>query len=341
MSENGIGQKRGNTVRFGVNVNTRVPLIYPTVYTVENLLNFSERVERLAYDSVWVGDSILAKPRLDPIAILSAIASRTSTVKLGTACMIAPLRNPILLARTWATLDILSRGRTRMAVCIGPGTLEYEKLGIPFGNRGRMVEEYVQLLRMLWQREDVTFSGKYYNVSNITLDPKPIQKPAPPICIVGWPFGHGGGEEVEASKEANKKLADSILTRVVRHGDGWMFDGFATPEGVAEGVAMLKQIAQREGRDFGRLDIVYQMTLNVNTSKSQAESEAKEFIQKYYGNLSRPMESWGPFGPAEVCIDWMERFRSAGVNTFILRFASPDQFGQLERFNDQVRVNFR
>ncbi|HZW56710.1 MAG TPA: LLM class flavin-dependent oxidoreductase [Nitrososphaerales archaeon] len=334
-------QESRRRISFGVNVNTRVPLIYPAQYTAENLLDFSKHVEELGYDSVWVGDSILAKPRLDPLSILSAISSRTTRVKLGTACMIAPLRNPILLARTWATLDILSRGRTSMAVCIGPGTLEYEKLGIHFGNRGRMVEEYVQLLRRLWQEDGVTFSGKYYNVSNVTLNPKPIQKPAPPICIVGWPYGHGAEDREEEVVAKSKKLAESIFTRVVKHGDGWMFDGFATPEGVRDGVENLKRIAKSEGKDFSKLDIVYQMTLNVNSSKSEAESEAREFISKYYGNLSRPMESWGPFGSAKVCIDWIERFRSAGVTTIILRFASPDQSGQLKRFTEQIYSAFR
>ena len=325
-------------MKFGVNVNTRVPLIYPSTYDSDKLLDLARASENSGYDSVWVGDSILAKPRLDPLAVLSSVATVTSKVKLGTACMIAPLRNPILLARTWATLDLLSHGRTIMAVCVGPGTTEYDKLGIKYGNRGRMLEEYVQLLRKLWAEDHVTFQGKYYNVSDITLNPKPVQRKLP-IQIVGWPYSHGGHEV--KSEESNPKLMDAVFSRVAKHGDGWMFDGFATPENVADGIERLKASTKSAGRDSSELDIVYQMTMNLNsTSREEAVREGKEYLLKYYGDLSRPLDSWGPFGTADDCIDRIERFKSAGVKTIVLRFASSHQADQFSRFTKEVLPSF-
>ena len=233
-------------MKFGVNVNTRVPLIYPTSYDSEKLIDLARRSEDSGYDSVWVGDSILAKPRLDPVAILSAVAAVTKKIKLGTACMIAPLRNPILFARTWATLDLLSHGRTILAVCIGPGTSEYERLGIQYGNRGRMIEEYVQLLRKLWKEDHVTFNGTYYKFTDLSLNPKPVQ-PNPPVQIVGWPYSHEEGPHSKAQEKP--KLMEAVFSRVVKYGDGWMFDGFATPEKVADGVGRISSVSESQGTD--------------------------------------------------------------------------------------------
>ena len=104
--------------QFGVNLNNREPLIAPD-YDLQALLDLSEKVEEYGFDSVWVGDSLFSKPRYEPLALLSAISQRTQRVRLGTACLVTSIRNPLFTAMEWATLDVLSGGRTIFGPCMG------------------------------------------------------------------------------------------------------------------------------------------------------------------------------------------------------------------------------
>ena len=128
------------SLEFGVNLNNREPLIAPG-YGLPMLLYLAERVEELGFDSVWVGDSLFSKPRYEPIALLSAISQRTTRVKLGTACIVSSTRNPLYLALEWATLDLLSGGRTIFGTGAGNPEegvrREFEALGLDFDKRAR------------------------------------------------------------------------------------------------------------------------------------------------------------------------------------------------------------
>src|SRR5205814_3460371 len=129
------------------------------------LLDLSESVEELGFDSVWVGDSLFSKPRYEPIALLSAISQRTRRVKLGTACLVTSTRNPLYLALEWATLDQLSGGRTVLGACMGNPEhgvrREFEALGLPFGRRAAVFEEGLAGLRSLWATGKITHHGQY------------------------------------------------------------------------------------------------------------------------------------------------------------------------------------
>src|SRR3954469_6385130 len=131
-------------LRFGVNLNNREPLIAPD-YDLQILLDLSSEVERLGFDSVWVGDSLFSKPRYEPIALLSAISQRTSRVRLGTACMVTSTRNPLYLALEWATLDVICGGRTILGAGLGNPEegvrREFEALGLDYVKRAAIFDE--------------------------------------------------------------------------------------------------------------------------------------------------------------------------------------------------------
>ncbi len=135
MSEHGATRAR---LHFGVNVNNREPLLAPQ-YDIPALLDLSEAVERSGFESVWVGDSLFSKPRYEPISLLAAISQRTKTVKLGTACLVSATRNPLYLALEWATLDVISKGRTILGACMGNPEegvrREYAALHLDFNER--------------------------------------------------------------------------------------------------------------------------------------------------------------------------------------------------------------
>src|SRR5687768_6211803 len=203
---------------FGITLSNRAVLTQGT--QAKDLIDMSVKAENTgAIDAVWVGDSILSKPRLECIPLLGAIAAHTSRVKLGVACMATiAQRNPVLLALQWASLDVLSGGRTWLAACMGypasqhpMAAKELEVMGVKSKERPLRLEEMIQALRVLWSDERATFRGKYYSFDDVNLLPKPAQQRCP-IYIAGTPRPTQIGERgVERS-----------LRRIARYADGWM-----------------------------------------------------------------------------------------------------------------------
>src|SRR3981189_257626 len=158
------------------------------VTTPEQMLQMSEIADQSgAFQSIWVGDSLLGKPRMESVALLAGIAARTRRVRLGPACMASfTLRDPVLLAYQWASLDLLAEGRTVLVVCTGivpqeGGRVEGELDGLRRRDRVERMLEWIELVKLLWTQDNVTFEGKHYHCEGITIDPKPCASPRPPI----------------------------------------------------------------------------------------------------------------------------------------------------------------
>src|SRR5215471_3793421 len=173
------------SVRFGLSLPNRAVLFG---MPVDLLLETAEAADRSgAFDSVWVGDNFLSKPRLEAVVILSAVAARTTRVKLGPVCLASfPLRHPMVFALQWASLDLLSGGRTTLAVCNGGAAsmgplfaTELRAMGVKSTERVERVEEGIELLRRFWGPEPVTFHSRFYHFDNVQLVPKPIQDHIP------------------------------------------------------------------------------------------------------------------------------------------------------------------
>ena len=173
-------------VEFGVNLNNREPLI--TLGTRSPIPGPWRNGGKEGFDSVWVGDSLFSKPRFEPLSLLSALSQRTSTIRLGTACLVTSTRNPLYLALEWATLDHLSGGRSILGACMGNPELgvrrEFEALGLDFRDRASIFEEGLAVLRSLWTEGSVTCSSRYYTFDDVSffsgteMAPlAPLQKP--------------------------------------------------------------------------------------------------------------------------------------------------------------------
>jgi alkanesulfonate monooxygenase SsuD/methylene tetrahydromethanopterin reductase-like flavin-dependent oxidoreductase (luciferase family) len=328
--------------RFGVNLNNREPLI-AAGYNLSALLDLSTTVEELGFDSVWVGDSLFSKPRYEPIALLSAISQRTSRVKLGTACLVTSMRNPLYLALEWATLDQLSGGRTILGACMGnPETgvrREFAALGLDYRQRASLFEESLHILRSLWTDGRVTFHGQHYAYDDVAFYSGTEMAPlgpleTPPIWVVSNPR-----LVRDAPTEGVTQAMERSARRVLRYGDGWMTCCRAEhPEEVAEQRGYLDRAALTIGANIDRLTVSYQVTLNIGDSKSTARAAFGDYINQYYPELSRAVDlsNWGPVGTPDQIIDWFRTFADAGVDYFICRFAALDQFGQVKRFADEV-----
>jgi probable F420-dependent oxidoreductase len=267
-----------------------------------------------------VGDSVLAKPRLEAISVLSAVAVKTSRVKLGTAVFLPCLRDPVFLAYQIATLDVISGGRVILGVGIGPPKPaecehEFETLGVPFRKRMFYMQEHMTLMRRLWTEDGVSFEGKYYQCENVTVEPKPIQRPVP-MWIAS-------------------ATVDTAWRRVARFGDGW-FPNRVTPEEFAETWDKIRVEAAAHGRDPGVP--AWYMTTCLDDNKEKAMKNGEEFLLGYYYTpfWGDSIEKWGTYGPAEDLIERINAFIAAGCEHISLRFTHKDQMGQLERFTEEV-----
>src|SRR5437879_2921717 len=265
----------------------------------------AERAEDLGYDSIWVGDSILARPRHEPLTLLSAVAARTRHAELGTAVLLPALRNPVVLAHGVATLDQISEGRFILGVGIASDVAniraEFAACGVPFEKRvGRMLEG-LRLARALWSGNPVSWNGRWV-VEEATLGPVPHRPGGPPIWIGGM---------VRAS-----------LERVGRLYDGW-FPNSPDPQKWREQWDEIRQIARVAGRDSGQLTGAVYLTLTIDDDTARAEQRMNAFMQSYYGRPAAEMRARQATyaGPADGAAEWLASWIRAGVGHLVLRFA--------------------
>lgn len=218
----------------------------------------AERVEALGFESVWVAEHLVfpteirsrypysaegvppinpATPLLDPLLVLMHIAARTERVRLGTNVYILPLRHPLAVARMTTTLDVLSNGRLTFGVGLGWLAEEFAAVGIDFASRGARTREYVRAIRALWTESEPSFEGRYAAFARLKFEPKPVQRPHPPIIF--------GGESAAA------------LRRAAALGDGWYGVGH-TPESASGQVGRLRALLVQAGRG----DTPFEMTVS-------------------------------------------------------------------------------
>jgi probable F420-dependent oxidoreductase len=273
------------------------------------LLALAERAEALGFDSVWVGDSLLARPRHDPLTLLAAVAARTRKVELGTAVLLPALRNPVVLAQQVATLDRISEGRLILGVGIAPDVPnvrdEFEAAGVPFDKRvGRLVEG-LALARALWTGKPVDWpraaEGRW-KVKSAVLGPTPHRPGGPPIWIAG---------AVAASRERAGKLFD-----------GWFPNTPLASEYAAQW-AEVQAAARAAGRDPATLTAAMYLTLAIDDAAGRADARLNAYLERYYGvdplETRKRQKSFA--GPPAGAAAWIKSYADAGASHLVLRFA--------------------
>ena len=315
------------TPRYGLSLPNRGVLFGAT--SVDELLTLSEHAESSGvFDSVWVGDSLFAKPRLESLVLRSALAARTRRVRLGTCCLSTfPLRDPIFLAAQWAALDQVSHGRMVLGACIG-GSLPREKAEAEFApfnvrlaDRAPRLEEGMTILRRLWSEDHVTHEGRFWQFRDLTLEPKPVQKPCP-IWIATNP----------KPELTQAHVVDRAIRRVGLMGDGWMTDNTPVAR-FKERWEAIREVARAAGRPTATMESALHLMVNVNDDRHAAFEESVKFLHTYYSPaMTREyVEGWLAYGPPSAVAEKIRAYVEAGCTTPILRFASWDQQGQLRR----------
>lgn len=308
--------------------------------TVPELFELAALAEESdVFESLWVGDNLLAKPRLESVTLLSALAARTQRCRLGTACMASfPLRHPVVLAAQWGALDCLAEGRTVLTACIGGGPSkgniagafdsEYQAMQIDPRDRVARLEEGIEVLRVLWTQDPATYSGRFFEFDGIAVRPPPVRKPGPPIWMANNPW-------VFATPQSgpNKRQVE----RVARLADGWMTVG-ATPQQFEMTWRAILESAERRGRDTATLENAMYFNLNIDDNRDAAFSESKQFLDEYYSSdwPEWKVNVWTACGPAGYCAERIQEFVGAEVQNLIIRFTSYDQRKQLQRFLNDV-----
>ena len=317
-------------VKLGVLLPTRGLLMTGEApRDAESILSMAERAEEAGLDSVWVGDSLTAKPRMEPLTMLAAVAGRTRRVRLGTAVMLAALRHPVLLAHVVGTLDLIAGGRTVLAIGVG-GTFneaqqrEWRAAGVDPSRRAGRLAELVEVVKRLGAGETVSFAGRHFDLDEVSMEPRPPQDGGVPVLLAC---------HCRAGLEAQ-------FRRAARLGDG--FIGISdTPEEYAKVAEKVRAYSAEYGRDFDRMESAFYMTVNLDPDEVRAAEEADRYLTLYYGaNIWG--DRWGPFGgPAERTVERIRQYVDAGARTVIVRFASFDQERQMDIFLTEVAPAFR
>jgi alkanesulfonate monooxygenase SsuD/methylene tetrahydromethanopterin reductase-like flavin-dependent oxidoreductase (luciferase family) len=272
---------------------------------VARLLELAERAERLGFDSIWVGDSLLARPRHEPLTLLAAVASRLKRVSVGTAVLLPALRNPVLLAHQAATLDQIAEGRLILGVGIAGDVAniraEFAAAGVPFERRvGRLLEE-LALARALWTGQPIDWDGRW-KVNSGVLAPTPYRSSGPPIWI---------GGSLPAS-----------LERAGRHFDGWLP---IAPDAGEWGRQwkQVKEIAERAGRDPNALTGAMYLTLALDADADRASERLNDYLERYYAQPAAVLRKRQACyaGLADGLTEWLQGYATAGASHLVLRFA--------------------
>ena len=282
--------------------------------SLDELRTTVQRAEALGFHSVWVSDHVVA-PRhfvpkfgstfYDAFVILSYMGAITQRVKLGSTIIVVPYRNPLVVAKMLSTLDVLSGGRVIFGVGVGGAPDEFEALGVPSQERGRRADEYLRLMVALWTEDPTTFTGRYFSFTGVRFQPKPHQKPHPPI----WVGGH----------------SDAALRRAVALGDAW--HPMAIPlTTLGEHIARLRDFAREAGRHDGPAVAVHQM-MRLNDGYSPTSGEERRLGQ----------------GSSEQLREGVYRYQEMGVPVLVCNF-TPDSFEELwtamETFASDVMAFF-
>lgn len=275
----------------------RFGFIVPHNYGLEDpqdVVGVARKAEELGYDSVWVNHHVLHAgyildrlgdaPYYDALTLLTWVAAVTDRVRLGTTVIVLPYLNPLVLAKTIATLDVMSRGRVNLGIGVGNLKQESDSLARDFHNRGRYTDEGIAVMRELWTAIDPVFDGEFFSFSGVKFSPKPVQQPGPPVLI--------GGHSAAAHRRA------ALL------GDGWHPMGL-DPEQAGVRMQPIRDMANAAGRDGSALDLSIRLELRVANDGTEG--------------VDSPMS-----GRPEELARTIEQYEAQGVNELVLSVSTSD-----------------
>lgn len=295
------------------------------------IVGLAKRAESIGFESVWAGDSVIAKPRPEPLATLATLAGATDAIGLATGIYLPVLRHPVHVAHQAASVDLLSGGRLTMGIGAGWGrpssAHEHEQLGAPFERRGPALNEALDVIRELWSGETISYDGEFYTLEDVTIGMEPCSEPEFYLA--------------SAAYHEEKGFPRVVRERFERHADGWFpsmeilhSDAHdASPEAYTDGLEIVRSATG------GSVDRILYHDVVVADDEAEAVAEARDYYDRYYTNTEfteAEIEKKGAFGPPETVEEHVAAYADAGVETFVTRFPSTNQYEQLNRYAEIV-----
>jgi len=287
------------TVSFGLALENFTP--ERKVPDMDAVTAYSVTAEELGFASVWAWDHLFLGSRrpfpfLEALTTLSMVAARTSRIMLGTGILVLPIREPAILAKTAATIQLGSGGRLMLGVAAGWYEREFAATAVPFGQRGQIFERNLDMLYRLWADDDVTGEWDGRVLTHVRMRPRP--QPRPQVLIGGY--------------------VDRVLRRVATLGDGWV-TYFYTASSIAGAWSRIRGYAEQAGRDPGQLDLVAQVPLCIGSSYEQADRDAREYVGEYFDvpAWSEATPDSAVRGTPEQCAEQIAAYVEAGVRHLV------------------------
>ena len=275
---------------------------YPEMPDANALIDYGVRMEELGYESVWAWDHTLLGveppfPIHEALTILTAVAARTSKIRLGTGVLVMPMRNPVLLAKALATIDHISNGRLILGTAVGWYKREFDSLGADFHTRGKIMEQSLEIIHRLWTEDKVDGEYPPYHLRGAVMLPKPVQKPRPPILIGGY--------------------VDAVLKRAATKGDGWI-TYYYTAESFARTWEKVLGFAKEAGRNPDELISTNQLPIVVGP-RDKVEAPMREWLQTEwdYAAWSESTMDSAIIGTVDECVEQLQAHLATGINRII------------------------
>ena len=257
------------------------------------------QAETLGYDSLWLQERIIGDfTMLEPVTLLSYVAGITTKLKLGTSVILLPLRNPLQLAKAYSSLDVMSGGRAVMGVGLGGGHLGSHEDVFGYSREGRVTRfnEAVQIMKLLWTEPTASFQGRYWSFKEISMEPKPLQKPHLPIIF--------GGHH------------DNALRRAVKSANGWMGAGSSSSASFIREAARIRIFLDQAQRDPASFHFAKRVYLAVDKDKARGEKRIREWFARRYKNadLGPKVSIWGS---SAECAEKIQEIIHAGAQHIV------------------------
>jgi alkanesulfonate monooxygenase len=276
---------------------------YPEMPDVGQLVDYGIKMEQLGFDSLWVWDHVLLGvqpnfPIIESLTLLTAIGARTSKIKLGTGILVLPMRNPVILAKQLGSMDLLTNGRLLLGMASGWYKREFDAVGIPFEQRGKLMDENLDILTRFWTEDMVKGEWSRHKIPAGVMYPKPVQKPRPPILIGGY--------------------VDRVLKRAAVTGDGWL-TYFYRPESFAKSWAKIRDFAKEGGKDPDTLLNAHQLPICIGKSRAAVESDMMDWLTKEwdYASWSESTKDSAIMGTVDECVAQLKEHLAVGTQKII------------------------
>ncbi len=273
------------------------------------------RAEALGFESAWVLEQIIGRiPILEPVELLTYAAAVTERLRLGSAVLLIALRSPVHLAKSLASLDHLSQGRLTIGVGLGGTTSVYPAYGLTAERRAARFAEGIRLMKRLWTEPRVTFEGRFWRLENAAMEPKPFQRPHPPI----WFGGHH----------------ENALRRAVELGEGFIGAGSISGQTFAGQVQVVRRLLAEAGRDPATFGIGKRVYIAIDADRARAAGRLAEWFGAFYGKpeLAQEVAVWGP---PDECLARLREVVAGGAR-FLMLHPVFDELEQLERFAAEI-----